>query len=90
MKSEEVILSAPMSLSDSAERIIRNSDNIWIKLFILVPLIAVAWIIILMWYAFFGILIVPYRLIRRSQRKQKRDKLRHNELLEALAQRNAN
>lgn len=44
-------------------------------------LIALAWCAILCWYVLFGLLLVPYRLIRRGQRKRKLESLRHQELL---------
>lgn len=42
-----------------------------------------AWAFVLGWYLFFGLLIVPYRLIRRSDRNRKRDALQHREVLAA-------
>jgi Flp pilus assembly protein TadB len=44
------------------------------------------------WYVIFGILLVPYRLIRRSDRNRKRDALQHREMLDAAvaAQASAN
>jgi ABC-type transport system involved in cytochrome bd biosynthesis fused ATPase/permease subunit len=50
-----------------------------------VVLIGVAWAFVLGWYMVFGLLLVPYRLIRRGQRKNKRDNMRHQELLQAMA-----
>lgn len=50
-------------------------------------LIMAAWMGVVVWYFMFGILLIPYRLIRRGQRKQKRDILRHRELLDALDKR---
>lgn len=50
-------------------------------------LIMTAWMGVVVWYFMFGILLIPYRLIRRGQRKQKRDILRHRELLDALDKR---
>jgi hypothetical protein len=44
-------------------------------------LIALAWCAVLCWYLIFGILVIPYRLIRRGQRKRKMESLRHQELL---------
>lgn len=35
-------------------------------------------------YVLFGILFIPYRLLRRGSRKNKRDKLRHREVLDAI------
>lgn len=94
LKSEEVIVSAPFSFNGSALRIwklTRKSDNPYIKWLLLVPialmLVACAWAFVACWYLLFGILVIPYRLIRRSSRKNKRDQLRHRELLEQLEKR---
>jgi hypothetical protein len=84
MKSTEVIIEAPFSFAGSAKRLWRVTDNKWLLVLVIVPLIGLAWSIIACWYIFFGALLVPYRLIRRSSRKQKRDNLRHDELIEAL------
>lgn len=94
LKSENVVISAPLSFSGSAQRIwkITYTGNKLFKWLILVPLalmiISTAWMIVFCWYfviyGLFGILFIPYRLIRRSGRKQKRDKLRHQELLKAM------
>ena len=89
-KSDSVVISAPMSFTGSAQRIfkITNVDNQLIKWLLLVPiailLTITAWSFVLIWYIIFGIWLIPYRLIRRSQRKAKRDRLRHRELLDQL------
>lgn len=77
MESERVIIEAPLSFTGSAKRINRRFSQ-W---FISYPLIACAWLVVLSWYLFFGIWLIPYRLIRRSQRKQKLETLRHRESL---------
>lgn len=74
MESEKIIIEAPMSYTGSAKRLWR------LNAYIRIPLIILAWIVITGWYLFFGLWIVPYRLIRRSQRKQKQAALRHREL----------
>jgi hypothetical protein len=43
-----------------------------------------AWTGVLAWYTVFGLLLVPYRLVRRAQRTGKRNALRHQELLSAM------
>jgi hypothetical protein len=53
--------------------------------YLLVSLLVVVWAVVLAWYCFFGIWLVPYRLIRRSQRSAHRDAMRHRELLEQMA-----
>ena len=80
LDSERVIIEAPMSFTGSAKRIWRLSDIAWVRL-LLVVTISVAWVVVLCWYLTFGLLLVPYRLVRRSSRKQKRDALRHRELV---------
>jgi hypothetical protein len=42
-----------------------------------------AWIFDAFWYLYFGFLLVPYRLIRRSDRNRERDALQHREMLDA-------
>jgi len=90
-KSEDIVISAPMSFSGSAQRIfkITQVDNALIEWFLLIPLAIVltlvVWSFVLIWYIIFGIWLIPYRIIRRSQRKSKRDRLRHQELLEAVS-----
>ena len=91
LSSEKVVVAAPMSLAGSAARIWKITDlvpNVFIKWVLLVPvalmLIAMAWMVVAVWYIIFGILLVPYRLIRRSGRKGKRQALQHRELLEKI------
>ncbi|USN97296.1 MAG: hypothetical protein H6799_02895 [Candidatus Nomurabacteria bacterium] len=91
LASEKVVVAAPMSLAGSAARIWKITDlvpNVFVKWILLVPvalmLIAMAWIVVLVWYIIFGILLVPYRLIRRSGRKGKRNALQHRELMQAI------
>jgi len=90
-----VVVAAPMSFAGSAQRIwklTKISDNtpalIALSLAAIV-LILCAWSAVLSWYLFFGVLLVPYRLIRRGQRKTKRDNMRHEEMLSAMAAQHA-
>ena len=39
----------------------------------------------LCWYALWGIWLIPYRLVRRGQRKQKLAQIRHQELVNRVA-----
>ena len=48
-----------------------------------IVLVLVAWVAVTAWYVVFGILLWPYRLLRRGSRKRKRDELRHREALAA-------
>lgn len=94
LASDKIVLSAPLSFVGSAARIwkITKTDNAALKWLALVPLalilIGTAWTIVCCWYfimyVLFGIFFIPYRLLRRSARKQKRDRLRHHELLSAI------
>lgn len=98
LASDKIVLSAPLSFIGSAARIwrITKTDNAVVKWFVLVPLalglIGAAWMFVTFWYfvmyVLFGIFFIPYRLLRRSSRKQKQDKLRHHELLSAIQERN--
>lgn len=90
-QSENIVISAPMSFTGSVHRIFKITDikNQLLKWLLLVPLALLltltAWSFVLIWYLIFGIWLIPYRLIRRSQRKAKRDRLRHQELLEVVS-----
>jgi 4-hydroxybenzoate polyprenyltransferase len=88
LDSERVILAAPMSLTGSTTRIWRLlgergaawwSRSLWITGAVLALL--VAWSAVLCWYCLFGLLLVPYRIIRRIQRHGRRNALRHRETL---------
>ena len=94
LKSEKVIVSAPTSFSGSAARIwkITESDNDLLKWLVLVPialvLVFMAWSFVAIWYfiifGLFGIFVIPFRLLTRSGRNRKRNKLQHRELLAAV------
>jgi hypothetical protein len=49
-----------------------------------VVLIGAAWLLVAAWYLLWGLLLVPYRLIRRGSRKRKREALMHREQLAAI------
>jgi hypothetical protein len=91
LASERIVVSAPFSLHGSAARIWKVTErpgiNAYARYGLIIPLavvlIVVAWVGVLCWYLFFGILVVPYRLIRRGSRKRKVASLRHRELLDA-------
>ena len=85
--SEKIVIEAPMSYAGSRKRIMGLSDNLAIRLLVLVPLVLIAWCFVFVWYLIFGILVFPYRLIRRGSRKQKKADAQHRELLRALEQR---
>jgi hypothetical protein len=95
LPSERIVVSAPLSFHGSAARIWRplstraeDTDNGWITAgwySLAVVLVGLAWVCVLSWYVVFGLLVVPYRLIRRGQRKRKLEEARHRELLERTA-----
>ncbi len=95
LASEKVVVSAPLSFSGSAQRIwkITSVDNPIGKFalaLIAITLIMGAWIFVLCWYfvmyVLFGVFFFIFMLFTRSRRKNKRDKLRHREVLDAIEQ----
>lgn len=90
LESEKVIVEAPMSFTGSARRIwrITNHENNIARFFLIllaITLVTVAWSFVFAWYLVFGIFLIPYRMVRRSSRKRKRDEMRHREVLQAQA-----
>jgi hypothetical protein len=87
LASEDVIINAPMSYAGSSQRIMRlrrRAPEGWqnVALTVLaVLLVLVAWALVTSWYVFWGIWLVPYRLLRRGSRKRKADAMRHRELM---------
>jgi hypothetical protein len=53
-----------------------------------IVLIGCAWVVVTSWYLTFGLLLVPYRIVRRGSRKHKREALQHREMLAAIQARN--
>jgi hypothetical protein len=89
LASEEVVLQAPLSFTGSAVRIWKiTRDKAGAALYgmaaLAVVLIALAWTLVLSWYCTFGLLLVPYRLLRRGSRKRRKQALQHREQLTAL------
>lgn len=88
LESERVVVQSPLSFVGSARRIwkITWMGPPWAKV-VTVPvagvLVALAWVFVAVWTLVFGLLLVPYRLVRRGGRKRKQDDLRHREVLEA-------
>src|SRR6185437_11672722 len=72
LASEDVILSAPMSYTGSAQRIVRlrrraeSGGSLVALTTAALILIVFAWVMITVWYLTWGLLLVPYRLVRRS------------------------
>ena len=96
LASEKVVVSAPLSFSGSAQRIwkITNVVNPIAKFalaLIAITLIMGAWMFVLCWYfvmyVLFGVFFFIFRIFTRSRRKNKRDKLRHREVLDTIGQR---
>jgi len=90
MRSEQVVVSAPLSFAGSAQRIWKLTDQdtdalkygmMALAVLVLIP---AAWIVVSFWYCTFGLLLVPYRMIRRGNRKDKVRAMQHREHLEAL------
>jgi hypothetical protein len=90
LASEDVIINAPMSYVGSAQRIMRLrrlAPGGWQKnalTVLAVVLVLAAWTAITGWYLTWGILLVPYRLLRRGSRKRKAEAMRHRELMNTI------
>lgn len=72
-----------------------ETENPWVRWLAIMPLramlfvaavalIVMAWVLVVGWYLLFGLLMVPWRLFRRGARREKRERLRHAEMLEAI------
>lgn len=87
LKSESMVIQAPMSFTGATKRLWRITyrENPWLRWLLAVPaavlLVAVAWMVVLAWYVLFGFLVAPYRLLRRGSRKRKLTEQRHREML---------
>jgi len=86
MRSEDVVVQAPMSYRGSAGRLwrpVRHASSAGAKVALgalMAALVAVVWVLVTAWYCVFGLLVVPYRLVRRGQRRRRREELRYREL----------
>ncbi len=89
LKSEKIVVQAPMSFVGSAKRWWKLAGSNPIQKAILaiplIVLILLTWVVIVGWYLIFGILLVPYRLLRRGSRKRKKQEKQHREVLETIA-----
>jgi hypothetical protein len=87
LASEDVIISAPMSYTGSAQRILRLRRRADVGAPVaavtvsVVVLVIAAWVLVTAWYLVWGIWLIPYRLVRRGARKRKLEALRHRELV---------
>ena len=84
--SADVVISAPMSVAGSAQRIwhITRNHTGWPEAgFVTLAILAIilAWAAVLCWYALWGVFLIPYRLVRRGQRKQRLAQIRHQEMM---------
>lgn len=92
LDSEQVVLAAPMSFTGSAQRLwklTRGHANAWVSAAVylgVLVLITLIWTVVLCWYFIFGLWLVPYRIIRRGQRKRHMQELRHREMLTMMHQ----
>jgi uncharacterized membrane-anchored protein len=92
LASEEVVISAPMSFTGATQRIwkltrISAGEQPAVRVALVLAailLLVIAWTIVLSWYVTFGLLLVPYRLLRRGSRKRRRQSLQHRELLATM------
>jgi hypothetical protein len=90
LESEKVVISAPLSYAGSAARIWKLTgitDNMGGRIALglaAIILILAACSVVTAWYLIFGLLLVPYRLVRRSSRKSKREALQHREMMAAI------
>jgi hypothetical protein len=101
LKSERVVVAAPMSFAGAFGRIRRLYGDLtrrlagpkWLAVRVLIGLalvcvLVVWWAAVVAWYLLWGILLIPYRLIRRGTRKRKITARQHRELLSALERQN--
>lgn len=89
LKSEKVIINAPMSFAGSAQRAwrLRSVGTLPVAILttpLVIVLIVLWWAVVIIWYLVFGLWLVPYRLLRRGARKRKAEALRHRELMAAV------
>jgi uncharacterized membrane-anchored protein len=89
LPSQRVVVAAPLSFAGSAGRIwpmARGHSSGWVTAAAVTGallLILLAWAFVLCWYAIWGIWLIPYRIVRRGQRKRKLEARRHAEMLAA-------
>lgn len=91
VSKKRAVIAAPMSYAGSLGRVqngLWHDMPVWYKWAVgwwVVPIIIFMWwIFIFLWYLIFGLLLAPYRLIRRGTRKSKVQARQHQEILEAL------
>jgi hypothetical protein len=90
LASENVVLQAPMSFTGATKRIWRITRTktgaaLYAIGTLAVLLIVLAWVAVFAWYVVFGLLLVPYRVVRRGSRRRRMEDLRHREALAAVS-----
>src|SRR4051812_49789507 len=95
LASERVIINAPMSFTGAAQRAWRLRSGVaspWVQWPVATPavvcLLVLWWAAIVVWYVAFGLLLLPYRILRRGARKRKKQALQHREMMAAIEQAN--
>jgi uncharacterized membrane-anchored protein len=90
MEASRTVVAAPMSFAGSLGR---TTNLLWhgrppaVKVLAVlgVPsILFVWWFAIVAWYLVFGLILAPYRLVRRGSRKRKREGRMHQETLRAI------
>ena len=90
MDASRTVIAAPMSFAGSLGR---TTNLLWhdrpvavkvLAVFAVPMIVALWWIAIVLWYGALGLLLAPYRLIRRGSRKRKREARMHQETLRAI------
>ncbi len=90
MDASRTVIAAPMSFAGAVGRttnLLWHGRPIAVKVVAVgaVPLILIFWWgAIVVWYAVFGLILAPYRLVRRGSRKRKREGRIHEETLRAI------
>ncbi len=87
LKSEDVIVNAPMSFAGAAQRSFRLRRKITVPVLgtvVAVLVVVIWWLVVVVWYVLFGLVLLPYRILRRGARKRKKEALRHREMLTAI------
>lgn len=87
LKSEDVIINAPMSYAGAAQRSFRLRRKITVPVLgtaVAIIVVILWWSVVTFWYLIFGLLLLPYRILRRGARKRKKQAVQHRELLAAI------
>lgn len=84
LESERVVVSAPMSFAGAWRRTRNALQQWWLFWTLGIVVVAAWWLAVACWYVVFGVLLVPYRLVRRGSRQRKRQELQHREMLGRL------